>query len=170
VFGRGGEEVEYLEERGVPTCVTPGITAAAGIFARIGVPPTQRGTASAVKFLTGNFVDGELDDVGAVESGTTLVVFMGLSGLRRILTGLRAKGLREGAPAVAVEKGTCREQRVVWGTVDELVDRVQSAALVSPTLVFVGVVVALAPGWRRYAAEAAPAGCGRGLGRRRGCG
>jgi uroporphyrin-III C-methyltransferase len=155
VFGRGGEEVEYLEERGVPVCVTPGITAAAGISARIGVPLTQRGTANAVKFLTGHLVDGEVDDVGAVEPGTTLVVYMGLSGLRGILAGLRAKGLREGAPAVAVEKGTCRDQRVVWGTVDELADRVQSAALVSPTLVFVGEVVALAPGWKRYAAEAA---------------
>lgn len=153
VFGRGGEEVDYLEARGTAVAVTPGITAAAGISAAIGVPLTQRGTANAVKFLTGHLVDGVAEDVGAVEVGTTLVVYMGLGGLRRIAEEVTMKGLRADCPAVAVERGTCDDQRVVWAPLWRLADDVAEAELVSPTLVYIGEVVALAPGWKTMMLE-----------------
>jgi hypothetical protein len=52
MFGRGGEEMEYLRERGIKVHIVPGITAAAGIGAELGIPLTCRGYANSATFLT----------------------------------------------------------------------------------------------------------------------
>lgn len=84
VFGRGGEEVSYLAARGITVHCTPGITAAAGICAELGIPMTHRGVATSCRFLTGHARDGgeqELLDAsvaGAADPHTTLIVYMGL--------------------------------------------------------------------------------------------
>lgn len=56
VFGRGGEEMDFLKEKGIQVHIIPGITAASGISAEIGVPLTQRGVAN--RYL--NFTSVEL--------------------------------------------------------------------------------------------------------------
>jgi len=153
VFGRGGEEVQYLHGRGVAVHVVPGITAAAGISAELGIPLTHRGVATSVRFLTGHAREGgqaALDEAVATacDPHTTLVVYMGLSTLRRLSAELTAGGLDASTPAVAIERGTTPEQRIVWSTLGALADHVASAALESPTLIVIGRVVALSSGWQ----------------------
>lgn len=155
VFGRGGEEVQYLRERNVNVYVVPGITAAAGIAAELGIPMTHRGLATSVRFLTGHARDGgqaALDEAvaTAVDPHTTLVVYMGLATLGRLREELMAGGLPEKIPAVAVERGTTIDQRAVWAPLNKLVEEVESAKLKSPTLIVIGKVVALAHGWQCY--------------------
>ena len=84
VFGRGGEEQVYLRTRGISTITVPGITAASGIAAELGIPLTHRGLATSVRYLTGHACvgnDGMLADAtlaAAHDAHTTLVVYMGL--------------------------------------------------------------------------------------------
>lgn len=162
VFGRGGEEVQYLSARGIQVHCVPGITAASGICAELGIPMTHRGVATSVRFLTGHARDGgeqELLDstvAGAADPHTTLVVYMGLQTLPKLYQQLSAHGLPSDVPAVAVERGTTRRQRVVWGTVGSLPGRAVSAGLKSPTLIIIGQVVALAPGYQAWSASGRP--------------
>lgn len=154
VFGRGGEEVQYLEARGVTVRVVPGITAASGISAELGIPLTHRGLATSVRFLTGHSREGgesELDDTvsACADPHTTLVVYMGLGTLPALSAQLAAAGLAPDTPAVAVERGTTPQQRAVYATLAQLQAEVAAAALTSPTLIVIGQVVALAPGWRQ---------------------
>eukprot|EP00891_Asterochloris_glomerata_P004323 jgi/Astpho2/4323/Aster-07412 len=153
IFGRGGEEVHYLSQRGIQVHVVPGITAASGICAELGIPLTHRGLATSVRYLTGHAQEGgeaQLDSTMAAcaDPDTTLVVYMGLATLPALTQNLTAAGLPPGTPAVAVERGTTPQQRTVFAPLDHLLDDVAQAQLQSPTLIVIGEVVRLAPGWQ----------------------
>ncbi|CAL4948578.1 unnamed protein product [Urochloa decumbens] len=151
VFGRGGEEMDFLQQQGIRVEVIPGITSASGIAAELGIPLTHRGVATSVRFLTGHSRNGGTDPLyvagNAADPDTTLVVYMGLSTLPSLAPKLMKHGLPPDTPAVAVERGTTAQQRTVFALLKDLVDEVKSADLVSPTLIIIGKVVALSPFW-----------------------
>lgn len=168
--------MQYLQSRGIKVLAVPGITAAAGICAELGVPMTHRGVATAVRFLTGHSREGDEAEAtlqeavaAAADPHTTLVVYMGLGTLPRLRATLEAHGLSVETPAVAVERGTTVDQRVVFSTLGGLEEAVGTAGLRSPTLLIIGKVVALAPGWVEWEAAGRPVGvagegeCARGV-------
>lgn len=155
--------MQYLQQQGITVQCVPGITAAAGICAELGIPMTHRGVATSVRFLTGHAREGGqamLDDtiVAAADPNTTLVVYMGLSTLPQLVQQLQQHGLPADVPAVAVERGTTAEQRVVFGTLADLQEGIQAVQLKSPTLLIIGQVVALSPGWQEWRETAAASG------------
>ena len=145
IFGRGGEEIDTLAAERIPFQVVPGITAASGCAAYAGIPLTHRDHAHACTFVTGNLKDGAvaLDWSAVARPGQTIVVYMGLVGLRAICAGLVAHGLDATTPAALVERGTTENQRVIEGTLATLADAVEGAGVRAPTLVIVGHVVRL---------------------------
>lgn len=161
VFGRGGEEMEFLQQQGVQVRVVPGITAASGIAAELGIPLTHRGAATSVRFLTGHSRKGGIDPLfiedQAADPDSTLVVYMGLSTLPSLATKLISSGLPADTPAAAVERGTTAYQRTVFAELKELPSEVATAKLESPTLIFIGRVVALSPSWPGAAMSQEPA-------------
>ncbi|KAL6125145.1 hypothetical protein ACLB2K_073205 [Fragaria x ananassa] len=116
VFGRGGEEMDFLQQQGIQVQVIPGITAASGIAAELGIPLTHRGVANSVRFLTGHSRKGGTDPLfvaeNAADPDSTLVVYMGLSTLPSLAQKLVHHGLTPTTPAVAVERGTTPQQRM----------------------------------------------------------
>ncbi|KAI4999271.1 hypothetical protein ZWY2020_003860 [Hordeum vulgare] len=144
VFGRGGEEMDFLQQQGIKVEVIPGITSASGIAAELGIPLTHRGVATSVRFLTGHSRNGGTDPLHVAENAadpdTTLVVYMGLSTLPSLAPKLMKHGLPADTPAVAVERGTTPQQRMVFAMLKDLVNEVHSADLVSPTLIIIGKV------------------------------
>lgn len=147
IFGRGGEEISHLASHGVDAVSIPGVTAAAGIAADLGIPLTMRGYAHAVKFLTGHAREGSVTDIGTVDQGTTYVIYMGLGMLPGLVNAFVEKGMPRDMPAAAVERGTTTAQRTVVGTLDQLCERVSRADLKSPTLIFLGEVVSFSRVW-----------------------
>ncbi|XP_052179971.1 S-adenosyl-L-methionine-dependent uroporphyrinogen III methyltransferase, chloroplastic isoform X2 [Diospyros lotus] len=119
VFGRGGEEMDFLQQQGIHVQVIPGITAASGIAAELGIPLTHRGVANSVRFLTGHSRKGGTDPLfvaeNAADPDSTLVVYMGLSTLPSLAQKLIHHGLPPDTPAAAVERGTTPQQRMLPG-------------------------------------------------------
>lgn len=141
----------------------PGITAAAGICAELGIPMTHRGVATAVRFLTGHSREGEEAEAALAEAvaaaadpHTTLVVYMGLGTLPQLVARLSAHGMPLGTPAVAVERGTTIDQRVAFADLEGLQEASTTHSLRSPTLLIIGQVVSLAPGWAEWDAAGRP--------------
>jgi uroporphyrin-III C-methyltransferase len=145
VFGRGGEEVETLCHAGIEVEVVNGITAGIGVPAALGIPVTHREFCRGVTFVTGNAKAGaELNWQALANSGTTLVIYMGLANLAGIVSGLRGAGMSAAMPIAVVENGTLPTQRSVVSQLDQVLDAVARAGLRSPALVVVGEVVRFA--------------------------
>ncbi len=145
IFGRGGEEVETLFAHGIPFEVTPGITAATGIAAYVGIPLTHREYAQACVFVTGHLKDGsiDLDWQGLARKKQTVVIYMGLVGLPVLCAKLIEYGLPVDWPAAIVQQGTTPNQRTVVGNLSTLPKLATDAAMKAPTLVIVGEVANL---------------------------
>lgn len=145
VFGRGGEEVETLTRAGIVVEVVNGITAGLGVPAALGIPVTHRAFCRGVTFITGNTRSGEQPNWRALaHGGTTLVIYMGLSNLDGIVSGLRGAGMAASMPVAVVQNGTLPTQRSVVSQLNEVVADVARAGLQSPALVVVGEVVRFA--------------------------
>jgi len=156
IFGRGGEEIETLAANGVAFEVVPGITAASGVAAYAGIPLTHRDHAHSCVFVTGHLKDGSLDlnwDALA-RPKQTVVIYMGVRGVRQLCAELVAHGLPASTPAALVEKATLPKQRVVAGTLASLPELAEREQVRPPALVIVGEVVTLRDklGWYHPAA------------------
>jgi uroporphyrin-III C-methyltransferase/precorrin-2 dehydrogenase/sirohydrochlorin ferrochelatase len=146
IFGRGGEELEFLEQHGIPFEVVPGITAAIACGAYAGIPLTHREHAQSVRLVTahsGDSLDG-LDWATLARERQTLALYMGVAGLGTIRDQLVQHGRAPSTPVAIVENGSRSNQRVVLATLAELADAGRAAAVQSPALVIVGEVAALA--------------------------
>lgn len=145
IFGRGGEEIELLAEHGVPFKVVPGITAAAGCGAYAGIPLTHRDHAQACLFVTAHGRDGvlDLDWEVLIRPAQTVAVYMGLSNLAALVEGFDRHGVSMQTDIAVIEKGTRPEQRVVTGTLGNIVERVTEEGFKSPAMIIIGSVVRL---------------------------
>ena len=146
VFGRGGEELEFLKAHGVAFEVVPGITAALACAAYAGIPLTHRDHAQSVRFVTAHAKaeDDGLDWAGFAREKQTLAFYMGVSGLERVRARLIAHGRAASTPCALVENGSRPEQRVVVGSLEDLPALAQHHDVRSPALLFIGEVAALA--------------------------
>lgn len=141
VFGRGGEEVEALRAQGIEVEIIPGVTAGTAVPASLGIPVTHRELARGVTFVTGHTKDGtEPDWQALVRSRTTLVIYMGLKGLEKILSFLKAAGMDPETPACIIENGTLHNQKQRVATVGTLCGE----GFTGPALIVIGEVVRFA--------------------------
>ena len=145
IFGRGGEEIETLMQRGVSFQVVPGISAANGVSSYAGIPLTHRDYAQACLFITGHLKNGtiDLDWVAMSRPHQTVVIYMGLVGLSDICQQLIKHGVSPEMPAAVVQQGTTPRQRVVTATLQDLAEKVSAAQMKPPCLTIIGEVVQL---------------------------
>ena len=146
VFGRGGEELEFLRAHSIPYEVVPGITAALACAAHAGVPLTHREHAQSVRFVTAHCRDSfdTLDWRALAQERQTLAIYMGVNGLEQLRDRLLALGRAPSTPFALVENGSLPTQRVVTGTLAQLPERANGHKVVSPALLILGEVAALA--------------------------
>lgn len=165
MFGRGGEEAEFLARHGVGCELVPGITSGAGSAAYEGIPLTHRAVSSSVAFVAGH--EDPSKKRGAVpwrrlaRSVDTIVVMMGLSRLRLICDELISGGLDPSTPVAVVENGTTPGHRSVRGTVSDIDDAVRAAGMRPPANIIIGAVAGLPPLGAHGAPAAGKPGTGK---------
>lgn len=145
VFGRGGEEMIACQEAGVPYQVVSGITAALAAGSYAGIPLTHRGVATSVRFLTGCYQTSEAFDglKSAYQSDETLVFYMGLHALGKIVDSLLTSGLSADTPVAIVSNASLPTQQVLIGALDDIVTKNEQAGLSAPAIIIAGNVVKL---------------------------
>ncbi len=145
VFGRGGEEMQTLQRAGVEVEVVNGITSGIAAPAALGIPVTHRNCSRGVTFITGHTRDGSPPNWRALaESGTTLVIYMGMTNLSSTVAALREAGMANDMPAAVIENAMNQDQKSAITTLINLPEAVKRAGLGSPSIVVIGEVVNLA--------------------------
>src|SRR5436309_8063000 len=129
VFGRGAEEAEVLRQAGIPFEIVPGVTAALGAAAFAGISLTHRHCASAVAFVTGHEnphkPESILDWNALARFPGTLVIYMGMSRIDRIVASLLAEGKDPQTPAAVVQNATLGIQHTLVAPLAALPRRVR---------------------------------------------
>ncbi|PPU39573.1 uroporphyrinogen-III C-methyltransferase [Xanthomonas arboricola] len=146
VFGRGGEELEFLRAHGIGFQVIPGITAAIACAAYAGIPLTHRDHAQSLRLITAHCKDSldTLDWQALGQERQTLAFYMGVAGLEGIQQRLLQAGRAPTTPFALVENGSRPQQRVITGTLASLAATAQQHAVRAPALLILGEVAGLA--------------------------
>ncbi len=152
IVGRGGEEVEHLRLEGIEVDVINGITSGLAGLSSLGAPLTHRDHAHGVVFVTGHAKPGDAGTDWAALSQTahqaklTLVIYMGVSSLHAIQTGL-LQGLSGSTPVAIVQHASLPHQREALTTLGQLEATMTREGLQSPSIIVVGDVVQGARAW-----------------------
>ena len=147
IFGRGGEEAEFLVENGLEFEVVPGVSSAVAAPAYAGIPLTHRDFSSSVTFVTGHEASTKKSSViewdKLARSASTLVFFMGVKNLPQITKNLISAGLSKDTKAALVRWGTTCRQKSVVSTLENISQVAKKENITPPALLVVGDVVSL---------------------------
>ncbi|MBW6512026.1 MAG: uroporphyrinogen-III C-methyltransferase [Desulfuromonadaceae bacterium] len=147
VFGRGGEEAQYLHRHKIPFEVVPGITAAFAAAAYAGIPLTHRDYTTSLGLVTGHEDPAKkmssLDWEKLATGVGTLVFYMGMANLRVIAEQLMAHGRAPETPVAIIRWATTPRQETVVATLADVVVKASEAKIKPPAVILVGEVVNL---------------------------
>ncbi len=145
VFGRGGEEMLLLTQKGIKVNVIPGITAASGCTTYAQIPLTHRGLAQSCTFITAH-ADKQLalNWTALAQLNQTLVIYMGLTKTDMIANQLVENGMDTTTPVAFIENGCTPKQRILTGQLSQLSQLKHQHQIQSPALIVIGHVVSVA--------------------------
>jgi uroporphyrinogen III methyltransferase / synthase len=147
IFGRGGEEALFLREYGIPVAIIPGITSAIAGPISAGIPPTHRGLAASVTFVTAHEdpakESGFIDWSHLAKEPGTIVFLMGAGRIGAIAGKLMEEGMAADIPCAVVQDATTPSQRQVISTLGSIGQEAGLQHIASPCIIVVGKVVSL---------------------------
>jgi len=145
VFGRGFEEIEYVQQFNIETEYIPGISSAIGVLGLHNIPVTHRGSSESFWVITATTSNKELsEDIKlAVRSSATVVILMGLTKLQEIVNIYIENG-GYNKPVAVIQKGSLPNENSAVGTIDTIIELVHKKQISPPAIIVIGDVVALA--------------------------
>lgn len=146
LFSRGGEEADYLAQRGIPFEFIPGVTSALAAPAAAGIPVTHRDYSSCFCVVTGHERSDRAGkpfnmDWGALARMDTLAVLMGVKSLTRITGLLMENGKAADTPATLVQQAYWPGEKVLFSTLGDIAQEAEEAGIEPPAVLLVGAVV-----------------------------
>ena len=147
IFGRGGEEAEFLSSNNIKFEIVPGISSLNGAAVYAGIPLTHRTYSSSIVVLTAHeSIEKENSSIklnSIVEAADTIVIFMGLGQLRHITRKMIGAGLSKKTDIAVIENATLKKQRVIIGNLGDIEKKVKQKKIQSPAIIIIGKVVGI---------------------------
>lgn len=142
VFGRGSEEIDYIEAFGIPTEVISGICSAISVPAAVGIPVTKRKVSESFWVITGTTTAGKLSsDISlAAKSTATVVILMGIRKLPEIISIFQREGKHQ-LPIAVIQNGTTKEEQIYAGYVSDILEKMAHADFTAASIIVIGDVV-----------------------------
>jgi precorrin-4/cobalt-precorrin-4 C11-methyltransferase len=143
VFGSTAEQMRRLAQLGIPYEIVPGVssfTAAAAVLGRELTLPelSQTVILTRAEGRTPTPEREKLRDLGRHQA--TLALFLSITLLREVTESLIPEYGAD-CPVAVVHKATCPDQKILWGTLSDIVVRVREAGIKSQSMVLIGRVL-----------------------------
>ncbi|GEM_PF-684440 len=139
VFGRGGEEYEFLREKGIDVEIVPGLSSSISVPPLYGIPLTHRDFSSSVSLLTGYGAGGSDPEWECVND--TAVVLMTLGNLQTVVEKLIQGGMTEETFSALISSGSTEDERLLVGELSRITELKERFGIGSPGLLIAGDVV-----------------------------
>jgi uroporphyrin-III C-methyltransferase len=147
IFGRGGEEAEFLSSKNIKYEIVPGISSLNGAAVYAGIPLTHRDYSSSVVILTGHeSIEKKRSSIkwdSIAKAADTIVIFMGLEQLKHITKKMIGAGVTKKADIAVIENATSNRQRVIIGNLGNIEKKVKEKKIQSPAIIIIGKVVGI---------------------------
>ena len=147
IFGRGGEEAEFLSSKNIKYEIVPGISSLNGAAVYAGIPLTHRDYSSSVVILTGHeLIEKKKSSIkwnSIAKAADTIVIFMGLEQLNHITRKMIGAGVTKKCDIAVIENATSNKQRVIIGNLDNIERKVKQKKIQSPAIIIIGKVVGI---------------------------
>ncbi|WP_299184246.1 uroporphyrinogen-III C-methyltransferase [uncultured Aquimarina sp.] len=142
IFGRGAEEIDYVQKFDIDTNMVPGISSSLAVPAYQGIPLTKRGSSESFWVITGTTKSHKLsqDVCLAAKSNATVVILMGMSKLSEIVSIFAAEN-KEDVPVAIIQNGTTENEQFGFGSIKTIEQVVSDKKLSSPAIIVIGEVV-----------------------------
>lgn len=147
IFGRGGEEAEFLSSKNIRYEIVPGISSLNGAAVYAGIPLTHRDYSSSVVILTGHeSIEKKKSSIkwdSIAKAADTIVIFMGLEQLNHITRKMIGAGVNKRSDIAVIENATSNKQRVIIGNLGNIERKVKQKKIQSPAIIIIGKVVGI---------------------------
>lgn len=143
VFGRISEEILALKKKSISSEVIPGLSSAIAVPELAGIPLTDRKLSSSFVIVTGREAkkkEKKVDFSGL--NADTIVILMGVKSLKKIIGEISKKRSKK-TPAAIVEKGATKKQKIITGTLENIVQKAEKTKVSPPSVIIIGEVVRL---------------------------
>ncbi|MEB3343976.1 uroporphyrinogen-III C-methyltransferase [Aquimarina gracilis] len=142
IFGRGAEEIDYVQQFDIETEMVPGISSSLAVPAYQGIPLTKRGASESFWVITGTTKSHKLsqDVYQAAKSNATVAILMGMSKLSEIVSIFAAEN-KQNVPVAIIQNGTTENEQFGFGTIENIEQVVADKKLSSPAIIVIGEVV-----------------------------
>ena len=154
IYGAALEQMDALEQEGVPTYIVPGVTSAFAASATLRTQLTLNGTADHVAFTRpqGQTLDPEDDHIAEfVELGdVTTCIYLGTHAIPDVMNRLLDDGHDPDIPVTVVYHASWPDEDIIEGTIETIGDRVEAAGYRASALVVIGAAGAGANYDRSY--------------------
>jgi len=146
IFSRISQELEALIKNRIDFEIVPGVTAASSASAFSGIPLTDRKYASSCVFVTGHEDSGKegsaLDWKHLARCGT-IVLYMAIDNLDRIVKELLLAGKPQDTPCVIFQDIGSAAQKLVVGRLEDILSKAKKRKVKAPAIIIIGQVVKL---------------------------
>jgi len=143
-FGAITEQMDFLEKQKIAYEVIPGVSCLQGGAATLKRELTLPNVSQSVIITRpeGRTPVPESERIRELaKHGTTMVIFLGIQHVEKVIKELVESGRPKDTPVAVVYKATWKEQKIARGTLEDIVEKVRAAGITRAALIYVGEVL-----------------------------
>jgi uroporphyrin-III C-methyltransferase len=145
IFGRAGEEAEFLKKHNIPCEIVPAISAFQLATSEYLIPTTLRGIADGFSVISGHKYDDaepNIDYKSLVSLNHTIIIYMGVGNVEIIANRLIEAGMPKSTACFIGEKIGSKESKSLFSELVNFADDIKTNNIKNPALIIIGDVVA----------------------------